>query len=121
MEGWETLRCSAQADVIDPSSLWVEGGCGSEGVSERIRPDSTPGFGPSESRDGSIQYMESGAELYPNHLAFRNNLGWYHFLRGNYEVSDSRTANVQAVWDDWAHIFDDPFRSLMDSLRAETR
>ena len=36
-------------------------------------------------------------------------------------VSDSRTANVQAVWDDWAHIFDDPFRSLMDSLRAEMR
>jgi len=41
---------------------------------------------------------------------------WTPLLRDM--ANDSRNANVLAVWDQWDHIFDDPFRNLMDSLRT---
>jgi hypothetical protein len=41
---------------------------------------------------------------------------WIPLLRDMEGESDQRL--TWDVWDNWAHIFDDPFRDLMDSLRV---
>lgn len=33
-------------------------------------------------------------------------------------AADSRNPNLWLIWDDWYHIFDEPFVTLMDSLRT---
>ena len=41
---------------------------------------------------------------------------WLPILRDM--ETESANAYIWAIWEDWEHIFDDPFRSVMDSLRV---
>ena len=41
---------------------------------------------------------------------------WLTFL--NDIEHESANEHLWAVWDDWAYVFDMPFRSLMDSLKT---